>query len=196
MFFPWIVFVIIIFVVINKAKHNSEGKKYRQELEDRAQNRTNSADKEKEAQRQREEAIRQAEARREEAVKRQEEEAKREADRVKEMQRKEELRQRLEKRKAMKQQDSYQLTSKEEERQKNRVNQMDLEELAEDIRQGRILSRSEDYVDADFDIDALEQEDYVAQIEDLIVMGPYYALSKDRDFLAEADEILWDYKVS
>ena len=199
----WIIFVIVIVVVINKAKQSAQGQKYRQELDERGQQRMNSVDKEKEAQRQREMAVRQMESRKEEEIKRLEEAARREADRLRQEQLKEEQQRKEEIWAAMNQQGSYRSAARKEELLKKykakknaAVGGTNYSELEEDIRQGRILSRSEDYVDEDFDVDVLEQEDFVAQIEDLIVMGPHYALSKDRDFMAEADELLWSYKVS
>lgn len=201
--FVWIIFLIVIVVVINKAKQSAEGQKYRRELDERGQQRMNSVDKEKEAQKQREMAVRQMEARKEEEIKRMEEAARREADRLRQEQLQAEQRQREEIMQAMKGQGSYRSAARKDEllkkykaKKNTAVGGANYSELEEDIRQGRILSRSEDYVDEDFDVDVLEQEDFVAQIEDLIVMGPHYALSKDRDFLAEADELLWNYKVS
>lgn len=199
----WIIFLIVIVVVVNKAKQSAQGQKYRKELDERAGQRMNAVDKEKEAQRQKEEAIRRAEARKEEEIKQQEEMARREADRMREEQLKEEQRRKEEIWQAMNHQGSYRSAARKEEllkkykaRKNSSTSQGVMSELEEDMRQGRILSRSEDYADEDFNVDVLEQEDFIAQIEDLIVMGPHYALSKDRDFLAEADELLWNYKVS
>ena len=198
----WVIFVVILIVVINKAKQSAEGQKYRQELEERAGNRPNVVDREKEAQKQREEAIRQAEARREEAIKRQEEAAKREADRMREELEREEARRKEELWQQMQQQGSYRSAARKDELLKKFQNKKNAsgdaslrQEREEERRRGVILSRSESSVEEDFDFDTLEQEDYEKLIEDLIVMGPHYALSKDRDFLAEADELLWNYKV-
>lgn len=166
-----IVFLIILVVIFGQVVNANHGKKNLEELKQRTTQRENAADLQQQEQRQLEEARRRAEARQEANQKQTEEIAAREAQRS--------------------------AARKEELLKKYKAEQRTIEEIQEDMRQGRILSRSDDHTDEDFSVDELELEgDFVAQIEDLMVFGPHYALSKDRDFLAEADELLWDYKVS